>query len=322
MTTSRDVAEWLKSHDDLLILTHLHPDGDALGSSLALCLALESIGKRAAVCCQDGCPGYLDALPARDRLHLPESLPFEPKALACVDLSVADRLGRAAFLLDRGLPVCCVDHHEHPALAAEVRLVNPQAAASGELIDEIRRVLDVPLTREMALCLYVAISTDTGNFAFSCTTPDALRTVADCVETGIDIDEMNYELFRKRSRARTKLLGRALEGMSFPCAGRIALMTLRGDDFAACGAAMADTEGIVNFGINAEGVLAAILAVRQGDQVKFSLRSRGAVNVAALLRPLGGGGHERAAGLTLEGDFDACVQRVLSAVRTAVEGLE
>ena len=321
MTTSRDVAEWLKSHDDLLILTHLHPDGDALGSSLALCLMLESLGRRAAVCCQDGCPGYLGVLPALDRLYLPESLPFEPKALTCVDLSVADRLGRAAFLLDRGLPLCCVDHHEQPTLSAEVSLVEPQAAASGELIDKIRREMDAPLTRDMALCLYVAISTDTGNFAFSCTTPDALRTVADCVETGIDIDAMNYELFRKRTRARTKLLGRAIEGMIFPCAGKIALMTLRGDDFAACGAAMADTEGAVNFGVNVEGVLAAILAVQQGGQVKFSLRSRGAVNVAALLRPLGGGGHERAAGLTLEGDFDACVERVLTAVQAAVEAL-
>ena len=146
--------------------------------------------------------------------------------------------------------------------------------------------------------------------------------MAECVETGIDIDKMNYELFRKRSIPRTKLLGRALEGMTFPCAGKIALMTLRAGDFAACGAVMADTEGIVNFGVNAEGVLAAILAVQQGCQVKFSLRSRGAVNVAALLRPLGGGGHERAAGLTLEGNFDACVERVLVAVREAVEALE
>lgn len=321
MTTSRDMAEWLKRHDDLLILTHLHPDGDALGASIALCLALEAIGKRATVCCQDGCPSYLGVLPARDRLCLPESLPFEPGALVCVDLSVPDRLGRAASLLERGLPLCCVDHHEQPSLAADMMLVNPQAAASGELIDQIRRALDAPLTRDMALCLYTAISTDTGNFAFSCTTPEALRTVAECVETGIDIDAMNYELFRKRSIPRTRLLGRALSGMTFPCDGKIALMTLRADDFAACGASMADTEGIVNFGINAEGVLAAMLAVQQGNQVKFSLRSRGAVNVAALLRPLGGGGHDRAAGATLEGDFEACVQRVLAEAERAVRAL-
>ena len=321
MTNSGDIALWLENHDDLLILTHMHPDGDALGSALTLCLMLESLGKRAAVCCQDGCPDYLTVLPSRDRLHLPENLPFEPKALVCVDLSVADRLGRAAFLLEKGLPVCCVDHHEQPTLEAEIMMVRPEAAASGELIDEIRRALHVPLTRDMALCLYVAISTDTGNFAFSCTTPDALRTVAECIETGIDIDEMNYELFRKRSKPRTKLLGRALEGMSFPCDGRIALMALRSGDFDACGADMADTEGVVNFGVNAEGVLVAILAVQQGDSVKFSLRSRGAVNVTSLARPLGGGGHERAAGLTLKGDFDACVEHVLIAAKDAIEAL-
>lgn len=321
MTNSCDVAAWLGAHDDIAILTHLQPDGDALGSSLALLLALEACGKRAFVCCQDPCPVYLNMLPTEGRLFLPEEIPFEPRALVCVDLNDASRLGRAAALLDDSKSVLGVDHHEHPKLQAELLWDCPEAAASGELIYQVVRALGASLTQEMALCLYAAISTDTGNFAFSCTTPACIRIVAECVQTGIDLDDLNYELFRKRSQARTKLLGRALGDLEYLEAGKIALIRLHPDDFDACGATQADTEGIVNYGINTDGVAVAVLAVDRGGSTKFSLRSRGAVNLADLLRPMGGGGHERAAGITLEGDFDVCLERVMQAVKSAVNAI-
>lgn len=317
MTNSRDVAAWLHAHDDIAILTHMQPDGDALGSSLALLLALEQQGKRAFVCCQDPCPVYLGMLPVRGRLFLPDEIPFTPRALVCVDLNDAARMGSAAALLDASKPLLGIDHHEHPRLQAELLWDCPDAAASGELVYQVVRDMGASLTDDMALCLYAAISTDTGNFSFSCTTPDCLRIVSECVSR-IDLDEVNYELFRKRSQARTKLLGRALSTMSYLENGKIALIELHPGDFEACGAVQADTESIVNYGINTEGVAVAVLAVDRGDSTKFSLRSRGQVNLADLLRPMGGGGHDRAAGITLEGDFDACLERVMQAVRNAV----
>lgn len=319
--TTEDIVRWLKQHDRLAIITHLHPDGDALGSSLALCLALRTLGRQAFVCCQDRAPDFLQLLPCEGALFVPEEIPFEPAAVLCVDCAAASRFGRAAQLIRSYLPLACIDHHETNDLTCDAGLIDANAAAAGELAAAVIEQLGVSLTSEMALCLYVAISTDTGNFSFSCTTPQCLRVLASCLETGLDLDGMNYELFRKRSVARTRLLGRALSGIRYLNRGTIALIELKRQDFEDCGATNADTESIVNYGINTAGVDVAIMAVEQADStVKFSLRSRGKVNVAQIARPLGGGGHDRAAGITLPLPFDQAVGQVLETVQAALNG--
>ncbi len=317
-TATADVASWLKARNDIAILTHLHPDGDALGASLALALALRALGKRAYVCCQDGAPDFLSMLPTEGALFLPEEIPFRPAAVVCVDCAAQSRFGRAAALLEPGLPLGCIDHHTTNDIPASPSLVDAGASASGELVAGVIDALGVKLDETLALCLYVAVSTDTGNFSFDCTTPASLALTARCLETGLNLSELNYELFRRRTAPRTKLLGRALNGIEFSEGGRLALMRVRQADFAACGAVNADTEGIVNFGIDTAGVQIALLAVELEDGVKFSARSRGAVNVAAMLSPLGGGGHAKAAGLTLETGFDEAVNTVMEAARDAL----
>ncbi len=310
---------WIQAQDDIAIITHLHPDGDALGSSIALCLALKSLGKRVFVCCQDSAPDFLSMLPLQGNLYQPEALPFEPRAILCVDCAAASRFGRAAALIAPEHPLACLDHHETNDLTCDISLIDPKAAASGELVAELIDALNIEWTADIALCLYAAISTDTGNFAFSCTTPAALRAVARCLETGLDIDSMNYELFRKRTMGRTRLLGAALTGIEYLMHGRLALIRIRRSDFDACGAVDADTESIVNYGVNTAGVEVAIMAVEQkSGAVKFSLRSRGAVNVAQTLLPLGGGGHDRAAGVTLMLPFEEAVAQVVEAAQNAL----
>jgi len=312
------MARWLAARDRIAILTHLHPDGDALGSSLALALALRALGKAACVCCQDGVPDFLGMLPAQGALFLPEDIPFEPEAAVCVDCAVRSRFGRAGALLKPGLELACIDHHLAGDVSASPALVDPKAAAAGELTAEVIDALGVPMDRALALCLYVAVSTDTGNFSFDSTTPACLTLAACCLEAGLDLAGLNYALFRCRSAARTRLLGRALDGVAFSEGGRLALMRVRRSDFAECGAVNADTEGIVNFGIDTAGVEVAVLAVELEDGVKFSLRSRGDIDVASLLAPLGGGGHMKAAGVTLTLLFDEAVEAVMSAARKAL----
>ncbi len=319
-TATPDIARWLRDHDRFAILTHLHPDGDALGSSIALALALRGLGKQAFACCQDGAPDFLDMLPAEGTLFLPEDIPFEPEAVVCVDCAAQSRFGRAAALIRPELPLACVDHHLANDVPASAALVDAKAAAAGELVGEVMEALGVGLDEKLALCLYVAIATDTGNFSFDCTTPESLNLAARCLETGLDLSELNYRLFRRRTVARTKLLGRALGGVEFSDGGRLALMRVRRADFEACGAVNADTEGIVNFGIDAAGVDIALLAVELEGAVKFSARSKGAINVAAMLVPLGGGGHAKAAGVTLETGFDDAVATVMDAARAALKG--
>ena len=317
-TAATDAANWLRERDHIAILTHLHPDGDALGSSIALTLALRAIGKQAFACCQDGAPDFLDMLPAAGNLFLPEEIPFEPEAVICVDCAAQNRFGRAAALLKPGLPLACVDHHLANDIPASPALVDAKAAAAGELVGEVIDALGVKLNETLALCLYVAVSTDTGNFSFDNTTPACLILTARCLEIGLDLNELNYALFRRRSAPRTRLLGRALNGLEFREGGRLALMRVRRTDFAACGAADADTEGIVNFGIDTAGVEIALLAVELESGVKFSVRARGAINAAAMLAPLGGGGHAKAAGVTLETPFDEAVEIVARAAKAVL----
>ena len=321
-TATPDIANWLKEHDRVAILTHLHPDGDALGASIALTLALRGMGKQAFACCQDGAPDFLSMLPTAGNLFPPESIPFEPKAVICVDCAVQNRFGRAAALIRPGLPLACVDHHLAGDIPASPALIDPKAAAAGELVGEVIEALGAPLEGDLALCLYVAVATDTGNFSFDCTTPQCLTLTARCLEAGLDLNELNYRLFRRRSAARTMLLGRALNGIEFSEGGRLALLRVRRGDFDACGAMNADTEGIVNFGIDAAGVDIALLAVELegAGGVKFSARSKGEINVAAMLAPLGGGGHAKAAGLTLEADFNDAVAAVMDAARRTLAG--
>ena len=310
------IAGWLRARDDIAILTHMHPDGDALGSSLALSLALEKAGKRSFVLCQDPLPTFLRALPAEGRLFAPGSEPFAPGAYIYVDCAAPSRVGRVAEGLRPGVPTACVDHHVPDGTAPEVSFIDHGAAAAGELVDEVIGALGVEWDGAIALCLFVAVATDTGGFAFDNTRPASLRLAARCLEYGVKTGELNYALFREKTAARTRLLGRALGGISYEMGGRLAFMGLRQADFEACGAGMADTEGVVNYGIDTSGVLVAVLAVEQPDgAVKFSLRGRPGADVAALARSLGGGGHVQAAGVTVKAPYDEACGRVLDAAR-------
>lgn len=320
-----ELAAWLKARDDIAILTHLHPDGDALGSSLALQIALTRLGKRAFVCCQDEAPSFLSMLPLAGRLFRPGEMPFQPRAYLYCDCAAPSRTGEVEKVISPSVEAAALDHHEtsDPSLFPAA-VIDPQAAAAGELADEVIGALGVGMDQDIALCLYVAVATDTGGFAFDNTTPACLRLAARCVEAGVRQGELNFRLFREKSAARTRLLGAALHAMRLEEDGQIALICLRLSDFEACGADNADTEGVVNYGIDCSGVRVAILAVeRPGGIAKFSLRSRGQDNVARMLEPLGGGGHINAAGVTIEKPFDEAVGLVLAAARALLaRGME
>lgn len=315
---TKAIAEWLKSHDDIAIVTHIMPDGDALGSSLALMHALNQMGKRAFVCDRDEVPGHLKMLPGWETVVMPDALPYPPQAVISVDCADEGRMGTAGALMEGDITKAVIDHHETNKTEIVPALVDGEEAASGVLVLDVIRELGTEITPEIALCLYVAISTDTGNFSFSNTTPEALTAVAECLKAGVDVAEMSFQLFRMKSQGRTKLLGRALNGMEYLENGQIALIRLRRSDFAECGAMDSDTEGIVNFGIDTAGAEVAILAVERVGSTKFSLRTRERVNAAQVAATMGGGGHARAAGVTLQLPLNEAVAQVLAAFTDAV----
>lgn len=309
------LAALLTQAQGIVLVCHVAPDGDTLASALALRYALTCRGKRCEVVCQDPVPELYHFLPEAGSVLPPEQLEMEPELLLAVDVADAARMGRAGGLVHRAQRVACIDHHVTNSGLGEVAVVDPGAPATGLMVLRVLDALGIPLDRPLATCLYTAISTDTGNFSFSNTCPEAFEAAARCLAAGIDLSELSYLLFRRKKRAQTLLLGRALGSLKFLDGGRLALITLTLEDFEACGAGGADTEGIVNYGIDTEGVVVAVIAQEREGMTKFSLRSRERVDVARIAASLGGGGHVRAAGVTLALPLDAAIERVLSAVR-------
>ncbi|MBQ8108676.1 MAG: DHH family phosphoesterase [Clostridia bacterium] len=314
--TIEALADWLKRQDDIALLGHVMPDGDAAGSNLALWHALRAMGKRAVVCLPGGVPLMYASLPGAETVAEPDgALPFAPKAALAVDVSEAARLGEAGLKLFEACEArAALDHHHTNPGFGQLFVLDGDAAAAGELVVDLIDALGVKLTEQMGQCLFVAISTDCGQFSYSNTRPQTFRAAARCAETGIAIDSITEALYRTRTRGRTRLLGLALSELEISPDGQLAWSRVTQDMLRRAGATHEDKEGIVNYLLEMEGVRLAVLAEERGDrETKFSLRSKAPINVARdVASPLGGGGHDRAAGITINLPLEDALARVLA----------
>ena len=321
LVTISELAGWLLERDDIALMGHVSPDGDAAGSCLAVWHALRALGKRAVVCLPGGIPKLYANLPgAEGVLDSDSPLPFEPMTALAVDVSDPPRLGETG----KRLFECCahraaLDHHATNPGFGQLYALDGDAAAVGELALDLIEAMKVALTRQMAECLFVAISTDSGHFNYSNTRPGTLEAAAKCVAAGIDVANITRELYRTRTRGRTKLMGLVLAGLETSPDGRMAWARLTEDMLQKAGAIREDNEGIVNYLLEIEGVRFAALAEQRGDKTKFSLRSIAPLDVARnIALPLGGGGHDCAAGVTLDMDMESALEKVLALARKAL----
>lgn len=327
--TIETLAEWLRQRDDYVLLGHVAPDGDAAGCCLGMCLALKAMGKRAVVCLPGGIPRMYAGLPGADEVLdtervTPEALPFAPKTAFALDVSEPERLGKAGIALFAACPdQAALDHHNTNPGFGQVYVLDGDAAAAGELVVNLIDELDVALTRAMGECLFVAISTDCGQFNYSNTRPETFLAVARCAEADIDIAGITESLYRTRSVGRTKLLGLALAGLEVSPDGQLAWARVTEDMLRRAGAIREDKEGIVNYLQEMDGVRIAVLAEEQGSQTKFSLRASAPLNVARdVAVPLGGGGHDCAAGVTVPLPMEEALVKVLALAREALNNNE
>jgi len=299
MATIPELAAWIEARDFIAVVAHVSPDGDTLGSGLTLVRALEKLGKRAALVSADPVPHMYQFLPGVDRVHPPDALPFSPRCVLYEDVAAMDRAGDKGALSHIG-DNALIDHHGTNPCFAKLCVIDPEASATGVLTLRLIDRLGVPLDLEMAVTLYAAITTDTGNLSFSNTTPEAVRAVARLIEAGVDVEDLNLRLFRLRTRPRTMLMGMALSGVEFLCDGRIAVTRISALMYEVSGATVADTEGIINILIETEGVQVAVVGEeRDVFATKFSLRSDGRIDVGEVAHFFGGGGHKQAAGMTI-----------------------
>ena len=299
----KEAAAFIRERASFFIVCHVSPDEDTLGSGLALREALLQLGKRVRIACEDSVPGSCRCLPGHENvLYLGEE-PVEAEAVIYVDTAAIDRAGRYSAFAERAAGSLCIDHHRtNPALEgqgfAEVNYVE-DCAASGELVVLLLEELGVQLTPVIGKLLYAAISTDTGNFAYSATTARTFAVMARVMESGFDLPEANRELFRSISLKKTRLQSLALYNAEILYGGRAALSTVSMADMATCDATSEDGDGIVDALRDIDTVEVACYLREEQDRIKASLRSKSSADVALLAKKYAGGGHAKAAGCTL-----------------------
>jgi len=240
-----------------------------------------------------------------------------------LDIAALGRLGMLGDTVrDRGVPVVCIDHHVSPGeLPPGPRYVDATAAATGELVFEIGRANEWPLTREAARALYVAIMTDTGSFRFSNTHPRTLRVAAELLETGLDPERMYLDVYANAPEGRPRLYAEALQTLVVEQEHGLAWVTVPPGALERLGVSADDLDGVVEFPRSIAGVRMALLFREiAAGRIKVSLRSVGDVDVAAFARPFGGGGHTKAAGLSIEGSMGQVQGTVLEAARNYLGG--
>lgn len=318
MKVPTELLQLLLSSDKILVASHLGPEGDAIGSALALALGLRRLGKTVEVVCHEGVPKRYKFLPSADKIKSEPT--FEPKILVlvdCADLRRADLPKR--FKQKSNLPTIVIDHHPQKSgrkNEKRIEWVNSKAAATAEMIYELLRALKIPIRIEIATCLYSGLISDTGVFQFRNTTPKTLRLAAFLLEHGVDPQELAYRIWEVRSFEATKLLARCLLKVKFEPEIGLAWSVLTAKDFERTGTTDEDTENFVNFIRAIEGTKVAILFREvKPSFVKVSLRSKGGTDVAAIARRFGGGGHIAAAGCKLNSPLRLALKQVLSEVR-------
>ena len=307
-----NAVRFIRAHNDILLIAHISPDGDTLGSCLALYAALLQLGKTAQIACEDPVPQIYRFLPNSDQV-LPLDGVRQAESVISVDCADLARTGKGESLFFGATYTLNIDHHGTNDRYADENYVQ-RAGATGELIFGVLTSLKVNVTRDIAACLYAAITTDTGNFSYSNTTPDTLRIAAELLETGIDLPYLNRMLFRTVPFHKMRLHGLAIMKTELYEHGRIGIARLTRDDMRICGATGEDTEGVIDSVRDIDTVeIAALLREDDDGKIRVSLRGKSYADVSRIATQFGGGGHRLASGCTLEPPIGDAAERILRA---------
>lgn len=314
------IVEHLRTGSRFALVYHLQPDGDTVGSCLALQRALERLGKTATVCGDDPVPSYYSYLTGFDRIAKPHDIAGQLDAVLFIDCGDLARAGSGADLAARASLTMNVDHHLTNTVYGTLNYVDTRAAAVGEMVYQLIKALDVPLDHEMAECIYTAITTDTGSFRYENTSVDSHLIAAEVIALHDVIPwVIAQRIFENRSYASLRLAGKAIDSLAVEGEGRIAHISVTQAMLAATGASEEDVEGLIAYPRSLESVDVALRFYETGDgRVKVSLRSKGDTDVSRIAAEFRGGGHPRAAGCTLDGPLDVARDQMLSAVRRAI----
>lgn len=313
----QDAASLLAQKNDILVLCHMKPDGDTLGSGFALLRALLDMGKRARVECPDGFPSRFDFL--WEGLDIERQPMFEPAFVVAVDVADTALLGKFQERWKERIDLC-IDHHPSNGKYAAHLLLESQAAATAQIIRKVVAEL-TSLTPGIALCIYTGLATDTGCFRFSNTTAETLYAAAEMVETGIDSAAVNKKLFETKSVARMELERRVLETLEYHENGRVAIMVVPKAVLQETGVPEEELDGLSGLTRQIEGVEIGVMIKESGpEKYRVSMRTGMCCDASDICAKFGGGGHARAAGCFLNLPLAASKKALLEVCAASLAG--
>lgn len=308
--TMKEIAEALSGAESIDILTHLMMDGDAIGSAVALCLALRKEGKKANVILEDGIAEYLQFLEYGCCTDV-EQAEGGSDVCVIVDCGTASRFRKRKHIFDSAKLRICVDHHETTDPIADLNYIDPASAATGELIYALLGEMGAEVDKDIASCIFAAVATDTGNFMYSNTTKRSHEVVSALYDTGFDAYSVSMQLYENEPYRKIALHGDVVSQAERYADGKLIMAKVSRAKLEEHGAGFEDTEGIVSILRSIRGVeAAALVKEKKPDEIKVSLRSKEYVDVAKAASNFEGGGHKRAAGCTIRTDLDSAYEMI------------
>lgn len=312
----REIADALKSHQRFVVMSHLRPDGDALGCQIAMALCLQQMGKDVKVWNEDGMLDKYSFLPCSGLVSMPPSEPEEFDVAIALDTAAQKRLGTCFQAIRKADLWINVDHHVSNEGFGDLVYIDPTAPATGQVLYELFRQENLPFTYEMADNLFVAISTDTGSFQYPNSTARTFEIAAELVKAGVNIGELSQKMYESYPQRRIDLLRELLNVLKISCDGRVASFALTKEMVERVNALPEDNEGLIDYIRAIKGVTVAAFFEELSDgKVRISLRSKDPkADVCKICKQFNGGGHTLAAGARTRGELAAIEEKVLKAI--------
>lgn len=306
------------SSNNIAILPHVSADGDSIGSGSALALALKRIGKKAQVILEEKVPISFAFLPGNELLKVYDKEQEEYDCVIAIDTGDLNRLGERFTIFNVAKSKINVDHHITNTMFGDLNYVDIKASSVAEIIWDMLQSINFEVDEEIGTCLYTSIMTDTGGFRYSNTTSKTHEIAGKLIDIGVNISKVSQEIFESSSLARLKILGEVLKTLDVYFDGKVACLYLTDKMLESTGSTEDDAEGMVNYARGIRGVEVGVMLREKNGQIKVSLRSKEYVDVANITASLGGGGHKRAAGCTLQGDIFEIKQKMLDILEKEV----
>jgi phosphoesterase RecJ-like protein len=322
--TFEEIARALEPAQTVLVASHVRPDGDALGSTIAFSLWLKSLGKEVTAWNEDGMLDKFRYLPAADLVGVPSGSGRKFDAFVALDTSVKNRLGTVLDAIEMPETFINIDHHISNGRFGTINHIDSTSPATGQIVFEFLQAVGGTVTPEIAANLFAAISTDTGSFQYPNTTARTFRVAAELIEAGVNVGALSQAMYDSQPLRRLELLRHALNEAKFCCDGKVASFSLRHADVEKMGVLPEDNEGIIDHLRSVDTVVAAVFFEElEGGKVRVSSRSKDLrVDVCKVCGVYGGGGHALAAGARIAGTIEEVEEKFLKTLCDEVERID